>query len=383
MSLTHLVHIRPFRTNKQHKLESKSLFSFSSRMESPLRTPAPVAKSLDFDVPAAVLKVAEKAHQEVKDLRYLSSSSLQRVLAELNLSLAECIEVEVFLGRSKAPAPRASTEASILTIAERQRLAAIFPWKDAEERAQRQLARFSDEYARLGPDGAVEQVRKEFILKARAGSLTSLDALVGNYTLFASDPRYASYLLACLLVRVPRDARVALHNWAIASEFPTGMKESYGANIANITCPLFPPVDEMGALNSKILEGQQVCSGGADTIDGAGWLQVQAVGDSWGVETSFFEHKLAALEEQVAALRAQRDRRTPKAAVSTPAPTPKPSRRVRGAGDTEPPAFEIPKQDSILDVIFAPTPAPAKATAPPPSPPTKVASKRQSDFQKV
>ena len=366
-------------------------------MESPLRTPVPTAKALDFEVPESVRAVAAKVGQAVTDLRYISSSSLLKVFDELALPLASRIEVEVFLGRAKAPEKKASqsVEGSLLTLAEKQRLAAIFPWKDAEERAQRQLARFSEEYAKLGPDAAIEQVKKEFTLKARAGSLTALDALVGNYTLFASDPKYAGYLLACLLVRVPRDARVQLHNWAIASEFPTGMRESYGASIASLTCPLFPPADELSALNSRILEGQQVCAGGGSDggIDGAGWLQVQQVAENaWGVETSFFEQKLAALEEQVRLLRAQRERRGPKTPAAIPAPaqspTPKPSRRPRGAGESEEPAKQL-HQDSILDVIFPPHPAtPATtATAPPPAPPTKVATKRQEsrppDFHRV
>ena len=273
---------------------------------SPLRVPARPASSATIDRVVAELRVSS-----VGELSAVSRDTMARVFDLLSLDARARVEVELAVARASTTTDGNTVLARAV---DQQRLVKIFPWVADEERALRQLERFSLDWQE-GKDQAQKSLRSEFVSRAKAGLLGPLEAIVGQYCLFTTNSEYGCFLLAALLLRVPPEDRVTTHNWAIAQELPRATKEAYGTAIARLQVPLFPVLEALEAANTRLLQGKptpSVSGGSASTVDplGDGWLGVQQAQDgSYGVETApldtVIKAELDGLRAELRALRSQ------------------------------------------------------------------------------
>jgi hypothetical protein len=247
------------------------------------------------------------------DLTKLSTPTLTRAFDDLGFTTKDRGAVELAL--SKATSQDGTT--ALAKSVDAQRMATMFPWVPAEEKAIRQLRRFADDWATNGEAKAMATLKQEYIARAKAGMLTPTEALIGQYTLFCSsdDTKYGSFMLMSLMLRVPVDDRVSIHNWAIAQEMPNATKEAYGAAIAQLSFPLFPVDEQLTATNTKLLTGISPSGGSVNTVfatqpTGAGGLPLlQATGGTYGVDTTPIEQAFGSeiqnLRREVANLRSR------------------------------------------------------------------------------
>jgi hypothetical protein len=249
----------------------------------------------------------------IADLTKLSTPTLTRAFDDLGFTTKDRGAVELAL--SKATSQDGTT--ALAKSVDAQRMATMFPWVPAEEKAIRQLRRFADDWATNGEAKAMATLKQEYIARAKAGMLTPTEALIGQYTLFCSsdDTKYGSFMLMSLMLRVPVDDRVSIHNWAIAQEMPNATKEAYGAAIAQLSFPLFPVDEQLTATNTKLLTGISPSGGSVNTVfatqpTGAGGLPLlQATDGTYGVDTTPIEQPFGSeiqnLRREVANLRSR------------------------------------------------------------------------------
>lgn len=192
------------------------------------------------------------------------------------------------------------------------------PWKKAARRAQVQI----DASARaFGDKAALETLRSEFLSGAKAGSFCESECLVLSWLLCSPFPAERSlFELASLLVRVPRPARVEVHNWAVAGHMAAARREAHGGAIATLAAPLFFDLPAFAPLNGRLLAdlGPQGGGGGSGGLfarrsllevprrapAGAGALPIRGPGgqQTAELETGPLEAELAAVRAQLAQL---------------------------------------------------------------------------------
>jgi hypothetical protein len=314
------------------------------------------------------------------DVRLLSATTLGIAVKELELSSADRAAIDVWLRSAPASetAPFASRTDNSQTTAladavERQRLSRMFPWLAAEEAALRQSQRFHRDWV-ADKAAAVLSLQQDFEAKAKNATLGPLESLVGQYCLYCPDPAYGSYLLMCLLLRLPVASRVPTHNWLLANDMPRGAKEAYGSAIAALTVPLFPQVAGLLAANTRLLEDAL----GGTNPSGGGLLHIGQVDGSWFADSTPLEQQIEGLYQQINALKRQRPPRSqpppqPQTQLQSRPPAPQPARQQQRAPPpyaapttTAPPRQRqratggAPDADPIFDTLFPPA-------APPPS----------------
>jgi hypothetical protein len=136
----------------------------------------------------------------------------------------------------------------------------ICPWMAEEKRALLHLQRMEEA---VRTPSAGQDLQDDFVRSARAGILTPTEVLVGQYLIFG-DGVLGPRQLMHMLLRIPADHRVKVHNWMLAQAMPRAMKDSYGEVIARLELPLFPPLaPDLQALNTKLLTANKALEGGS------------------------------------------------------------------------------------------------------------------------
>ena len=271
----------------------------------------------------------------------VSPDTLRECLKELKLTAADRAELDVWIhstapsaaSRLTQPTSRIGTSSSdpaviIANAFSRSTDHQQFPWMAAEEAARRNIEALQQEYL-ADKKKALEALRSLFASKARIGTLGHVENLVGQYVLYCPDLEYATFLLMAILLKMPKNARISTHNWLVAGDMPRSDVETFGAAIAALTAPLYPPAAPLASLNQQLLESvpsskvSQVAGGSAvpdildlvigptfqappHSVSGAGVLPVQQYGESYGVDMSPVEAAVNNLQAQISELQKQK-----------------------------------------------------------------------------
>jgi hypothetical protein len=93
--------------------------------------------------------------------------------------------------------------------------------------------------------------QKRFISLAKDGQLSQSEALAGTYLIFGTEQAQSMFAnLSCF--EVP-EQRLRLHNVYVAEQCGGGLLEQFGKTILALPSPLFPPVQELEALNLRMI----------------------------------------------------------------------------------------------------------------------------------
>lgn len=250
---------------------------------------------------------------DLEDLHLVSAPTLQLAFDTAATPLADRMALEVILARQKATSsasvPPTSPDATAVLaqhFKDRERRELEPWWKDVEH-ARTRLAYHKDQHS-------LDDRRKRFIALAKDGQLTMTEALMGTYLIFG-DTTAQSVLANLCCFELPED-RIRLHNVFVADATRGGFMEQYGKTILALDFPLFPPVEDLEALNLRLLrEFAQTASGGApsrppslfraavsgvnERIDGGGSLPVlQDVNGTYCVDTTQIEQAFQQVFEQ-------------------------------------------------------------------------------------
>lgn len=238
------------------------------------------------------------------DLHLISTSTLQLAFDTAKTSLADRMALEVLLARQKATAtaavPQPSSDATAVLaqhFKDRERRE-LEPWWKEVEHARSRLKYHTDQHSS-------DDRRKRFIALAKDAQLTMTEALMGTYLIFGSATSQSVLANLCCF-ELPED-RIRLHNVYVADNTRGGFMDQYGKTILALDFPLFPPVEELEALNLRLLrEFAHTASGGApsrppslfrsavtgvnERIDGGGSLPVvQDANGTYCIDTTQIE----------------------------------------------------------------------------------------------
>jgi len=186
-------------------------------------------------------------------------------------------------------------------------------------RAKTVQSEFNSTYAR-DPAKAFDDLTKAYRDAAKNGMLTTTEAVVLQYILFAPDADFARYRLACLLLRVLPEDRLAQHNWDVAPQIERGHLLQVGATIDKLALPLYPFVEGLDVFNAKLLQSAR--EGGGESpknnvfatrntigscVEGGGTLPVALLPDgTYGVDVGCVEDACNSLQQQINSLLQQK-----------------------------------------------------------------------------
>jgi len=252
-----------------------------------------------------------------EDLPSLPNEVVLRAMQEdLNWSIAQQAQVLVALKKAHGRATGVDKLASVL---EEQRQEKIHPWKADQEEAAAQHRAFAEAYK---DPGCWDELRKEFEAQAKAGMLSTLECLVGQYALY-SDTRFGPFTLMAMILRLPAAQRVKIHNWGIANAMNEGRILAVGKAVSELTVPLFPEVGGLSTLNTKLLSKGTAAGGDEPAehvrlfrnsrsgdifsspsgVHGGGYAPIGQLSDgAWYTDTSALEKQNAELRRQIAGL---------------------------------------------------------------------------------
>jgi len=137
------------------------------------------------------------------------------------------------------------------------------PWK----LVRRKILDYGDAFRTKG--SAEEErlfMKKQFVEYAKTGALTPMEVMIGQYVFLGTDLHTIRTNLFPLLVGVPAEMRVPLHNWWIHSLWPEALQEVHGATVESLALPLFPP-DALDEMNAKLLKVAASMQGGGEEQD--------------------------------------------------------------------------------------------------------------------
>lgn len=255
----------------------------------------------------------------------LPDDFVQRTAARMTQDPAEEAGIYLAVAASRAAPPEGTEQTLTAFFSERERREHE-PWRIAAGRAAVQHAAFAESFAQ---PGAFEDLRRQFLARARAQLLTPLEAVCLQYLLCSAGPGgadYQRYVLASLLLCVPAGRRVELHNWGVHAGLPEARRDMVGPAVARCALPLFPAEPGFDTLNARLLEDPPAGGGsGTDVFAkaraadqtfppvGGGMLAILAPDGSapLALETGPLEQELAALRAELADVRAQLGRNPP------------------------------------------------------------------------
>ena len=293
------------------------------------------------DLSETLARLCRKLRVTMAELLRLNPALLDEAIATLQLPLAARARISLELPRAiaaskadNAAATAATTAATPPTTAEgtlaeffrEKEERAVYPWKVAAARARIHEAHVTTAF---GEKGAFETLKRTFCSQAKAGALSAVEALVLHQLLFFGDTEFGRFSLASLLLNTPAAQRIELHNWGVARLMAPSRRETFGDRIASLPCPLFPELDELMAINARLLnDAPPIVHGGgrsqptaasrafttrvADPLWGGGWQPPVSEGpngpyvDVGVVEAAVADiySRTAALQEQIVRLNA-------------------------------------------------------------------------------
>lgn len=205
-------------------------------------------------------KVAAYLGITVDAIRHQPEKVLDEATHGMGLSLQERAALYAYRGEK-------SDAGTMQTFLNGKKETSLFPWRAAEERARAQAQYILDAYAHREK---WETLRSTFINSAKNGLLTPTEVIAGQYLLFNNgDSEFARFSLASLLLMVPADQRVSVHNWTVAALMPAAIKQANGFAIERLSAagtPIFPPDPELTALNAKLFTEEGIRGGGGDKL---------------------------------------------------------------------------------------------------------------------
>lgn len=258
----------------------------------------------------------------VSEAAALPSEFVQKTAAQMAKDPAD--EAAIYLAVSAArAAPPEDTEKTLANFFLEKERREHEPWRVAAGRARVQHESFAESFSQ---PGAFEELRRQFLARARAQLLSPLESVVLQYLLCAGPaPDYMRYVLASLLLCVAPGRRVELHNWGVHASLPEARRDLLGPSVARCSLPLFPAEPGFDTLNARLLEEAPAGGGGQGEgvyarqrpgeqpfpPTGGGMLAILAPDGSapLALETGPLEMELAALRAEVADVRAQLGRR--------------------------------------------------------------------------
>ncbi len=225
---------------------------------------SPLRRQTVTVVPHTAAACARKLQVSPAELVAIDRADLKEVMIDLNLTLPERAQVYTYMQKVRDERPTAGDGAL------RKEKTEAYPWLHSESRALQQLQQFEVNFAKAMAEHATDpfvDLRRRFEAAADAGLISPDISMVLAYVLYAPAP-HGTYLLASLLLDIPQDQRLTVHNWGQASLMPEAMKMTHGSVIASLKMPLWPPNATDGEhLNAKLLAA---ASSGSSSIKGSG-----------------------------------------------------------------------------------------------------------------
>lgn len=114
-----------------------------------------------------------------------------------------------------------------------------------------------------------QRAKEAFALKARAGSLSPMEVMAGQYTLFAEEMVWGVNRMAQMMIYLPPDQQIVCHNWYILSLYPESRQDIWGPKIKTLRYPLFPPgiLEELNDQIIDIFDRQTLMGGSSEQED--------------------------------------------------------------------------------------------------------------------
>lgn len=94
-------------------------------------------------------------------------------------------------------------------------------------------------------------LRHRFVDLAKEKELSPAEVLMGTYLLFGG-PEAQHLLAALMLCEMPAE-RLRQHNLYVGEQLGEAFMTQHGGTLVDLTVPLFPPTQEFGGLNHRIL----------------------------------------------------------------------------------------------------------------------------------
>ena len=201
----------------------------------------------------------------VEELHTLTDALVARAARQLGLSVRDCAQVELLVHGQRQRARQGVTSVSAIpatgeamSLAQhfgQEKQARMYPWKVSEERAQTQIAHMQ---ASIALPSALETLQGVFEQKCKAHLLSATEVSVLGYVLYPQSCGSA-LALAYIMLMIPPEQRMELHNWGMAASLDNAERLAYGHAIEQLTAtatPLFPTAAKsLAYLNTQLLGG--------------------------------------------------------------------------------------------------------------------------------
>lgn len=132
--------------------------------------------------------------------------------------------------------------------------AAVAQWDLAMERA-----------AKPQTDDLMHQARTQFVVKAKARSLSVEEAMFGSYICIMDDGEAVRAMLYHLLFEVSASVRIQRHNQYMLNQYQELERSAIATRVAKLRVPLFPPFGDLKAINETLLADTALLGGGRDS----------------------------------------------------------------------------------------------------------------------
>jgi hypothetical protein len=260
-------------------------------------------------MPSPLAPLAAALSLTEDEILELPKDFLLETLKDLGLPRADQAAILLVLTRNTQETAAKGDQPALEKYFTRRDESRLFPWKVGEQRALLQAKHAEKSF---GEADGWTKLRASFVAAAKAGLLTPLEVVVGQYIGFASNEEYGRFALLHLLLHVPAHQRLHVHNWSVAQMLPEALKEANGAIIEQLTVPLFPPIEQLQQLNTKLMaEATQITGitgGGSVThlyaqrdpdIWGGGYLPIIQRDGATMLETTALEESLLNLHQRL------------------------------------------------------------------------------------
>lgn len=188
----------------------------------------------------------------------LPPAMVEDAVRRLGASPADSAKIYIALAGARPPGA-GETDALKTYFLEKERREQE-PWRHEARRAETQIDSIRRAFA---AEGSLEILRSAFLARAKAGTISAMEAVCLQYCLFGPDPAFSVHFLASLLLFVPAPSRLLVHNWGVAAVWPEARREAHGAGVVSLSAPLFPEAPGFDGLNARLLADAPVGGGPA------------------------------------------------------------------------------------------------------------------------
>lgn len=212
----------------------------------------------------ALHEAIARAHRVVDEQRQLSNGSMTEEVAlkqknDLSTALTLKAISETFAAPpSAADAMNDNQARSVAYLMERQAEKMVHPHKTSQAKSNAFWTALEKDGGYSDQCMATPEMMRIFRDQAKAGKLTTTEAMVGQYLCYmnpSSDLRRAQCLFHLIFTALPQH-RVLHHNWMVMTQYPEAVQNEWGPAIQDLRFPLFPK-GELDQLNLSIIKAAQ------------------------------------------------------------------------------------------------------------------------------